>query len=293
MSRLALTENHQTLTQKHGGTTRHAALPSSKEAMPENAPDHQQNSVKEEDSVRLNKALATAGVCSRRKADELIAAGKVMVNGQVVTELGLRIQPGSDTVFVQGKRVLPTVQKQEQSYVVLNKPIQIVSTASDPEGRQTVLDILPLQYKDMRLYPVGRLDYFSEGLILLTNDGELTHRLTHPRYHLPKIYEVTVRERPDPEMLRLMRSGMTLAEGERLSPVEVHISSEDPQRMRLTLHQGVNRQIRRMCRDLGLTILKLVRIAIGPVSLGSLPSGKSRELTRDEVAALKKAVRLQ
>lgn len=260
--------------------------------MPENTLDRQQNSEKEEDSIRLNKALAAAGVCSRRKADELIAAGKVRVNGELVTELGLRIRPQSDVVLVQGKQVLPAVQQREYRYIALHKPVQVVSTASDPEGRQTVVDLLPGGYQSQRLYPVGRLDYFSEGLILLTNDGELTHRLTHPRYHLSKIYEVTVRELPTPEMLHHMRSGMTLAEGERLAPVEVSTSPDNPRHMHLTLRQGVNRQIRRMCRDLGLTILKLIRVSIGPVRLGNLPSGESRELAGDEVAALKKAVRL-
>ena len=245
--------------------------------------------------LRLNKALASAGICSRRKADERISAGAVTVNGHVVTELGTRIDPARDKVAVDGREISlrPETERASHTYVLLHKPVEVMSTARDPEGRTTVLDLLPDSLRRKRLYPVGRLDYFSEGLLLLTDDGELTNRLTHPRYHLPKVYEVTVRELPAGEHLARMRRGMTLREGEKLAPVEVEARPDAPHTLVLTLHQGINRQIRRMCRDLGLTILKLVRIAIGPVRLGSLPTGTSRELTRDEVAALKKAVGLR
>ncbi len=264
--------------------------------------------------VRLNKALAAAGICSRRKADELITSGAVTVNGNPVTELGLRVTPGKDAVAVHGKAVDFAGEASGHTYVALHKPIQVVSTVSDPEGRTTVLDILPEPLRHKRLYPVGRLDYFSEGLLLLTDDGELTHRMTHPRYHLPKEYLVVVRENPTKGMLARMRSGMTLAEGERLAPVEVSPQAPSPSdsqeqasgapsqpagtskeshTLRLVLHQGINRQIRRMCRDLGLTILSLRRISIGPVELGSLPRGACRPLHKSEIAALKKAVGLE
>ena len=240
--------------------------------------------------IRLNKALAAAGLCSRRAADELIRAGSVSVNGVTTTELGTRVDPATDSVAVDGRTVrLATAQTASHTYVMLYKPVQVVSTASDPQKRPTVLDILPPEYRAKRLYPVGRLDYFSEGLLLLTDDGELTNRLTHPRYHLPKMYEVSLRERPSEAMLETMRRGMTLAEGERLAPVEASRKTEDGRTLLLTLRQGINRQIRRMCRDLNLTILRLCRVAVGPLRLGDLPKGRCRPLTESEAAALKKA----
>jgi len=245
-------------------------------------------------AVRLNKALASAGVCSRRKADELIAAGAVCVNGIVADELGLRIDPATDRITVHGKPVdfpPPGMESQAHTYVMLHKPIQVVSTVRDPQGRPTVLDLLPEKLrKGPRLYPVGRLDYFSEGLLLLTDDGELTNRLTHPRYHLPRRYQVRLRERPERHMLECMQKGMTLREGERLAPVDAEMRENNT--LLLTLRQGVNRQIRRMCRDLGLTILTLRRVSLGPLQLGDLPKGQCRPLLQSEVTALKKAVGL-
>jgi len=244
--------------------------------------------------IRLNKALAFAGVCSRRKADELIAAGAVCVNGIVADTLGQRIDPATDTITVQGKPiVLPSddLEGQNYTYVMLHKPIQVVSTVRDPQGRPAVLDFLPEELrKRVRLYPVGRLDYFSEGLLLLTDDGDLTNRLTHPRYHLPKRYQVRVRECVESRMLEIMQKGMTLREGERLAPVEVEVQENTT--LLLTLRQGINRQIRRMCRDLGLTILSLRRISLGPLCLGDLPKGSCRLLLPDEVTALKESVGL-
>jgi 23S rRNA pseudouridine2605 synthase len=239
------------------------------------------------ESIRLNKALAQAAVCSRRKADLLIAAGAVAVNGAVVSELGARVRPDQDTVSLNGRPV--SLKAPSSLYLLLHKPIQVLSTVRDPEGRTTVLDMLPPAYRGTRLYPVGRLDYFSEGLLLLTNDGPLTHRLTHPGFHLPRVYEVTVREIPSSAQISRMRAGMVLAEGERLEPIQVDRLS--PQRLRFTLGQGVNRQIRRMCRDLGLTILKLLRTEFGPLSLGDLPQGSCRPLVPQEVAALRACLR--
>lgn len=244
--------------------------------------------------LRLNKALAAAGVCSRRKADELIQAGLVRVNGDVVTELGLRIDPATDAVSVEGKAVpLPQPGQEGFTYIVLHKPTQVVTTVHDPEGRPTVLSLLPAPLREKRLYPVGRLDYFSEGLLLITDDGELTHRLTHPRYHVPKHYEVRVRETPTKGMLLAMRGGMTLEDGTVLAPVEVTLAPESNTTLLLTLHQGINRQIRRMCRDLGLTILTLRRVALGPIALGTLPKGECRPLSRQEITWLKRAVELE
>lgn len=241
--------------------------------------------------LRLNKAIAHAGLASRRAADVMIQEGRVMVNGAVVTEPGTRIDPATDMVTVDGSP-LSGAATEGHAYLLCNKPAQVVSTARDPQGRRTVIDLLPEAFADSRLYPVGRLDYFSEGLLLLTDDGEMTLRLTHPRYHLPKIYRVTVREEPSRTMLETMRRGMTLAEGDKLAPVEVRLLAGKGFVLEMVLNQGINRQIRRMCRDLGLTILRLVRTGIGPLRLGDLAPGAVRELSQNELTALKKAVGL-
>ncbi len=241
----------------------------------------------------MNKVLAQAGICSRRKADQLIEEGRVSVNGKIAAELGMAVLPGRDDIRVDGKIIRALPEKMlKHTYLMLHKPVQVVCTARDPQGRQTVLDFLPEGLKAKRLYPVGRLDYFSEGLLLLTDDGELTNRITHPRHHLPRTYQVRLREKPTPRQLEVMRSGMTLAEGEKLAPVEITIDPEDQRTVIMVLHQGLNRQIRRMCRDLSLTILRLKRTAIGPLELGVLPKGAARPLSVDEVVSLKKAVGL-
>ena len=246
---------------------------------------------------RLNKALADAGVCSRRRADELIFAGRVRVNGVTAESPGQRVLPG-DAVSLDGR---PVKMKEEQSrpcWLMLNKPVRIVSTAKDPEGRETVLDLVPEPWCRRRLFPVGRLDFFSEGLILLTDDGELAHRLTHPRWHLSKVYHVLVRpERGEASIsaaLSLMRRGMTLAEGDRLAPVEVRVLSSSSRGvlLEMVLHQGLNRQIRRMCRDVDWTVLRLKRIKEGPLELGGLAPGNVRPLSAAEVSALRRAVGL-
>lgn len=245
--------------------------------------------------MRINKFLAEAGVCSRRRADELVAAGQVRVNGEVAG-MGAQVEAG-DSVEVQGKPVV--LAEVAPCHILLHKPVGVVSTASDPEGRRTVLDILPERFRvangrPRRLYPAGRLDFFSEGLLLITDDGPLTHALTHPARHVPRVYVVAVREPVTEAMLQTMRSGMTLAEGEKLAPVGLRVRVErDKTVMEMTLHQGVNRQIRRMCRDLGLTVLKLTRVAMGPLSLGTLPSGEARLLTAEELSALRRSVGLE
>ena len=243
-------------------------------------------------SIRLNKALADAGLCSRRKADELIRDGAVAVNGTVTCELGRRVLP-SDTISVHGKTLRPP---QARTWLMMNKPVQVVSTAHDPEGRLTVLDILPEPWKQLRLFPVGRLDYFSEGLILLTDDGDLAHTLLHPSHQIPKTYHLLVREKPDERILQTLRTGMRLAEGEQLAPVQVRIlpfSARLPYfpsygvLLEIILMQGVNRQIRRMCRDVKLTVLRLARVAHGAILLGDLLPGGVRGLRDDEIASLR------
>jgi len=246
-------------------------------------------------SIRLNKALADAGVCSRRKADDLIRNGMVTVNGIVTRELGLRVH-ASDAISVHGQ-ALRTPGK--RTWLLLNKPVQVVSTVHDPEGRRTVLDILPEPWKQLRLFPVGRLDYFSEGLLLLTDDGELAHTILHPGHQVPKVYHLLVREQPQEGMLQIMRAGMRLAEGEQLAPVQVRILPSSARLpyfpangvlVELTLIQGVNRQIRRMCRDLELTVLRLARVAHGAIRLGDLPPGSVRSLREEEIASLRSSI---
>jgi len=240
-----------------------------------------------ENGMRLNKALSQAGLCARRKADELIFAGAVSVNGNVVTEPGRRVDPGRDRIEVNGVSLAASVPP---CHLMLHKPVQVVSTARDPEGRPTVLDFVPPAWRGRRLYPVGRLDFFSEGLLVLTDDGELANLLTHPRHHLPRRYEVRVRGVTPESALTAMRRGMTLSEGERLAQIEVEARPQGSDTMlHMTLRQGLNRQIRRMCRDLNLTILRLVRVALGPLELGNLEPGAVRELTEREIAALRSA----
>ena len=236
-------------------------------------------------------------MASRRGADTLILAGRVVLNGATVTEPGVQVEPGADVVLVDGQRIAPLREQVagKEVTLMLNKPVQVVTTASDPQGRQTVFDILPADFKKLRLLHVGRLDYFSEGLLLLTTDGELCNRLIHPRWHLPKVYHVLVRGEIRESWLRRMRGGMTLAEGETLEPVEVTMLRPENTGalLEMTLLQGLNRQIRRMCRDCGLTVLKLIRVSQGPIELGTLKTGAARVLSATEVADLRRCVDLE
>lgn len=243
--------------------------------------------------VRLNKFLAEAGLASRRGADALIQAGRVRVNGQVQTEPGTRVVPGQDKVLCDGKPV--GAQAVRPLYIMVHKPVHVVCTVRDPQQRTTVLDLLPEDLRTQRLFPVGRLDYMSEGLLVLTNDGELTLRLTHPRHEHPKTYEVRIRGAVSESSIHTMRAGMRLHEGEQLAPVEVQIvsgSKDQDTVLHMVLRQGINRQIRRMCRDLGLTILRLRRIAQGPLALGDLATGAWRYLSASELRAVRRSVGL-
>ena len=243
------------------------------------------------EGVRLNKVIAASGLCARRKADELVFAGRVTVNGIPETNPGRRVLP-VELISVDGK---PLHARQEHTYLLLNKPVGTICTVSDPQGRPTVMDLLPEKAHGLGLFPVGRLDYFSEGLLLLTNDGELANRLIHPRHHVDKVYEVLVRGAVPERHLETMRKGMRLSDGTPLLPVAASSAragdSRDTQ-LRLVLRQGVNRQIRRMCDDLGLTILRLRRVAEGGLRLGSLKPGESRFLEPREWRALRKSAGL-
>lgn len=242
------------------------------------------------EAVRLNRFIAQAGVCSRRKADRLIEQGLVQVNHEPVRSMGRTVDPEKDLVTVEGREIKPA-RTAELVYLLLNKPPSVVTTVSDPEKRRTVMDFIPDRYRVQRLVPAGRLDFFSEGLLVLTNDGLLVHRMTHPSWKQPKVYEVTVREKPTEEMLNIMARGMNLGCGRKLAPVRSRLLREHSGAwvLEMILYQGINRQIRRMCQDLGLTILKLVRTAQGPLSLGNLASGRVRELRPAELKALKKS----
>lgn len=245
--------------------------------------------------MRINRAIAQAGVCSRRRADELIQAGRVAVNGETVTTPGLKVDPAMDRIEVDGHHVdSAPADPANQLYLLLHKPPKVMTTLHDPQGRTTVLDLLPKEIATRRPVPVGRLDFMSEGLLLMSTDGDLVHRLTHPRFHLPKIYHVLIKGAAPSHALKTMQQGMRLSDGQVLAPVAVRsLERRDKETLlQLTLIQGVNRQIRRMCKDLGLPISRLRRVAQGPVELGDLPPKSWRHLRSQEVNALQKAVGL-
>jgi len=232
---------------------------------------------------RLNKVLAHAGVASRRNCDEIVRAGRVTVNGAIVTEPGTQVDPGADEIRFDGERVAARAPKLR--YLALFKPRDVLTTVSDPEGRPTVMDLVP---RDVRLYPVGRLDGASEGLILLTNDGELANRLAHPRHAHEKEYRVKVSGTPNETALAAWRDGVWLDDG-RTAPCQVRLESTTGAGtwLRFVLRQGKNRQIRRMVEAFHHRVHRLVRVRIGPITLGDLKPGHWRELGPTEVAALR------
>lgn len=234
--------------------------------------------------MRLNKRVATAGAASRRKSEELISAGKVRVNGTVVTDPARDVTE-DDAVEVMGR---PLVADEPEAYVV-NKPKGIISTAADERGRQTVVDLVP---SSGRLYPVGRLDADTDGLILLTNDGELANRLTHPRYEVPKTYRAELKGRITEEAIRSLKNGVQLEDG-MTAPAGVIVKrqSKSGSTLEITIHEGKNRQIRRMAEAVGFPVLKLTRIALGTLKLGRLKPGASRKLTAAEIVKLRGASR--
>jgi len=234
---------------------------------------------------RIQKFLSRAGVTSRRKAEELILGGKVKVNGRVVTELGMKIDPDKDRVQVEGKTVgLPPTPVT----FMLHKPYGCVSTTSDPEGRRTVMDFAPRDCG--RLYPVGRLDYDATGLMLLTNDGELAQRLTHPRYQVPRTYRVTVEGEVDEKTLMQLGGGIEL-DGRPVS-TEVRLLKKGSGRaiLEITVWEGRYHLIKRLLEGVGCSVMKLKRIAFGPLRLGKLPRGACRPLTRQEQVNLQVTV---
>ena len=236
------------------------------------------------EKLRLQKYFTDCGVLSRRAAEEEIKAGRVKVNG-ILAELGDKIDPEVDVVEYRGKLVLPA-NKGKYVYILLNKPCGVVTSAKDEKGRTCVVDLVKC---GTRVYPVGRLDLNSQGLILMTNDGELTNKLTHPKHEIPKIYEVDVVGKVTTEQLTVLNSSMTI-DGYILLPVKTVFISKNEKftTLRMTLYEGRNRQIRKMCEQVGLKVAKLTRVAIGTITLGDLAHGKWRYLTDDEVNSLKK-----
>ncbi len=231
---------------------------------------------------RLQKILARAGLGSRRACEELIAQGRVTVNGRVAT-LGDKADPLVDDIRLDGQRIKAP---EAPVYIALYKPRFVLSTTESQDGRKTVRDLVPIP---QRIFPVGRLDLESEGLMLLTNDGELTNRLTHPRYGHEKEYRVLVAKRPDAEQLEALRRGIVLEDGTRTRPAEVWVERYQGKGawLRMILKEGKKRQIREMCRLTGLPVVRLIRIRIGPLRLAGLKPGEWRYLTPEEVEALK------
>lgn len=236
------------------------------------------------ETIKLQKYFSDCAIMSRRAAEEEIKNGKVTVNGNVAT-LGLRIDPERDVIIYKGRKILPP--KRAKTYILLNKPKGFVTTLSDEKGRATVVTLI--EDLGVRVYPVGRLDYNSDGLLLLTDDGELTNRLTHPKHEIPKIYHVKVKGKIGDEQLARLSSALVI-DGYRIRPVSVEVLKEEPTSttLKMTLYEGRNRQIRKMCAICDLSVKSLTRVALGKIKLGDLPSGKWRYLTSKEIEYLKR-----
>lgn len=233
--------------------------------------------------IRLQKFLAEAGVASRRKCEELMLQGRVEVNGVKVTELGFKVNAG-DTVKLDGKEVK---QEEKKVYILLNKPVGYITTAKDQFSRKTVLDLV--EGVKERIYPVGRLDYDTSGLLLLTNDGDLAYKLTHPGREADKVYQAKIKGALNDKEIQAFKTGIRI-DDYTTSPAKIKVLERTgtDSLVEVTIHEGKNRQVRKMFEAVGHVVLKLRRIAIGPVKLGSLEEGGWRHLTPDEVKSLKK-----
>lgn len=238
------------------------------------------------EKIRLQKIIADSGLCSRRKAEELIANGAVTVNGRPCS-LGDKADPHADIIAVNGKRIgePPRVKR----YIMLNKPRGYITSMNDEQGRKIAAELL--DGVEERVVPVGRLDRNSEGLLLFTNDGEFANEITHPSRHVSKTYRVTIDGRVNEEQVMRLTSGVKLDDGKVTMPCSVEVLTEEPERtvLRITIKQGLNRQIRRMCAAVGLQVGRLRRTAIGGVKLGMLKAGEWRDLTKEELRMLRAA----
>ena len=239
------------------------------------------------EKIRLQKYMADMGIMSRRAAEEEIKNGNVSVNGHVA-ELGTKIDPRTDVVSYRGKKI--KYQKKEYTYIMINKPRGYLSSTTDDRGRKCVTDLI--EGVDARVYPVGRLDLVSEGILLLTDDGELKNRLTHPKHTIGKVYRVKVAGKVSDEQMEILTSPLVI-DDYKIKPVTVTVSSEDDDStvLKMTLFEGRNRQIRKMCEIAGLTVKRLSRISIGDLKLDGLPVGKWRYLENSEVEYLYKATK--
>jgi len=228
--------------------------------------------------------MAHCGVASRRKCEEMILEKRVKVNGEIITELGYKINPLKDIVMVDGKKIR---HKEKKIYIIMNKPKGYVTTVSDEYNRRTVIDLL----RDVkeRVYPVGRLDYDTSGLLLLTNDGDLAYKLTHPRHEIPKTYIATIKGNPSEEELEKFRNGLEI-DNYITSKAEIEVlrTINDRSLVKIKIYEGKNRQIRKMCEKIGHPVISLKRIAIGDLELGNLKKGCWRFLSNDEIEYLKK-----
>jgi pseudouridine synthase len=235
---------------------------------------------------RLQKVLARAGFGSRRACEELITAGEVEVDGKTITELGTRVDPDTQKIRCQGR----VVQSPRKMYLALNKPRRTISSTRDERGRRTIMDLT--KSLPVRVYPVGRLDFDSEGLILLTNDGEFCNLMTHPRYRVTRTYHVVLRGRLTPEVQEKISKGVWLSDG-RTGPVKIRVKKamQDTTIAEVTIREGINREVRRIFARSGLKVMRLKRIRIGSVSLGVLPRGAYRMLNQREVNSLVKLAR--
>ena len=236
--------------------------------------------------MRLNKYIAECGVCSRRKADELIAEGRVSVNGRKVTGPGADVG-GKDTVYLDGKKIVPVAHYE---YVMLNKPKGCVTTVSDDRGRKTVIDIVRGDYPDTRLFPVGRLDYDTEGLLILTTDGDLCNRITHPANEIEKVYTAKVEGKVTEDELATLRRGVVL-DGRRTGKCRAKLLSYDAKAnissIEIAIREGLNREVRRMFESLGKQVTFLKRVAIGDLRLRGVDRGSYRKLTKEEIEYLR------
>lgn len=234
-----------------------------------------------DEKIRLQKFLSVNGVSSRRKAEEMIMQKKVKVNGRIAS-VGDKVNPKKDTVTVNGKKI---VRHKKKYYIMLHKPRGFITTMNDEMDRKCVAQLV--EDIEERVYPVGRLDRDSEGLLLMTNDGEFANAMTHPRKHVPKTYRVTVREKVNENHITKLTQEMVI-DGYKTMPAEVHVVTREETRtvLEIILHEGRNRQIRKMCEQVGLTVIRLKRTAIGSVKLGMLAQGKWRNLSDEEVHKL-------
>lgn len=237
------------------------------------------------EDIRLQKYLAEAGICSRRKAEVLIQEGKISVNGKVITELGIKVNPDKDKIMFEGKLVK---QEEKKVYILLNKPIGFVTTAKDQFDRDTVMNLVKVKE---RVVPVGRLDMYTSGALILSNDGDFIYKVTHPKHQIEKTYTVTLKGEITKEELNTLKSGMTI-DGYKTSPAKAKIIKEDKEknitRLEIIIHEGRNRQVRKMCEGIGKKVIALHRTKIGAIDVKNLKLGTWRYLTNNEIRKLDK-----